>query len=78
MLGVEVVGALMRLLNAVWLDKWGRWVWLATVIPVLSISGGYLIFFMVTHSFIARMAAFTAPRQPSPPSCWSSSFTSGI
>ena len=46
-------GALMNLLNAIYLEQWDRWVWLATVMPVQNISGGYLTFIMMTNSFIA-------------------------
>ena len=37
-------GAAMNLLNAIYLEQWDRWVWLATVMPVQNISGGYLTF----------------------------------
>ena len=42
-----------RPLNAIFLDSWSRWVWLATVMPIQNISGGYLTFIMMTYSFIA-------------------------
>ena len=49
----KTLGAAANLLNAVYLDSWGRWVWLATVMPVQNISGGVLTFVMMTYSFIA-------------------------
>ena len=49
----KIVGAIFNLLNAIFLDSWSRWVWLATVMPIQNISGGYLTFIMMTYSFIA-------------------------
>ena len=49
----KVVGAVFNLLNAIYLDQWNRWVWVATVMPVQNISGGILTFVMMTYSFIA-------------------------
>ena len=46
-------GSLLNLLNAIYLEQWDRWVWLATVMPVQNISGGYLAFILMTNSFIA-------------------------
>jgi len=52
MLG-KVVGAIFNLLNAIYLEEWNRWVWVATVMPIQNISGGFLTFIMMTYSFIA-------------------------
>ena len=49
----KTLGAAANLLNAIYLEEWNRWVWLATVMPVQNISGGYLTFIMMTYSFIA-------------------------
>ena len=49
----KILGAIFNLLNAIFLDSWSRWVWLATVMPVQNISGGFLTFIMMTYSFIA-------------------------
>jgi len=49
----KVVGAMFNLLNAIYLDEWNRWVWVATVMPVQNISGGFLTFIMMTYSFIS-------------------------
>ena len=49
----KIIGAVFNLLNAIFLDSWSRWVWLATVMPIQNISGGYLTFIMMTYSFIA-------------------------
>ena len=48
MLG-KTLGAAANLVNAFYLDHWGRWVWLATVMPVQNISGGMLTFIMMTY-----------------------------
>ena len=52
MLG-KTLGATANLLNAIYLDQWGRWVWLATVMPVQNISGGVLTFIMMTYRDIS-------------------------
>ena len=49
----KTLGAAANLLNAIYLEEWNRWVWLATVMPVQNISGGTLTFVMMTYSFIA-------------------------
>ena len=49
----KILGAIFNLLNAIFLNSWSRWVWLATVMPIQNISGGYLTFIMMTYSFIA-------------------------
>jgi len=49
----KMAAAFCNLLNAIFLDQWSRWVWLATVMPIQNISGGYLTFIMMTYSFIA-------------------------
>ena len=49
----KIIGAIFNLLNAIFLTSWSRWVWLATVMPIQNISGGYLTFIMMTYSFIA-------------------------
>ena len=49
----KIIGAVFNLLNAIFLTEWSRWVWLATVMPIQNISGGYLTFIMMTNSFIA-------------------------
>ena len=49
----KILGAVFNLLNAIFLTEWSRWVWLATVMPIQNISGGYLTFIMMTYSFIA-------------------------
>ena len=49
----KLVGAVFNLLNGIFLNEWNRWVWLATVMPIQNISGGYLTFIMMTYSFIA-------------------------
>ena len=56
----KMVAALCNLLNAIFLDQWNRWVWLATVMPIQNISGGYLCFIMMIFSFIADNST---PRQ---------------
>ena len=48
MLG-KTLGAGANLLNAIYLDEWNRWVWLATVMPVQNISGGVLTFVMMAY-----------------------------
>ena len=52
-MGGRLIGAFFNLLNAIFLDEWNRWVWLATVMPIQNISGGYLTFIMMLYSFIA-------------------------
>ena len=52
MLG-KLVGSVFNLLSAIYLDKWNKWVWLGTVMPIQNISGGMLTFIMMIYSFIA-------------------------
>ena len=49
----KVIGATFNLLNAIYLNEWNRWVWVATVMPIQNISGGFLAFIMMTYSFIS-------------------------
>ena len=56
-LGLYMIGrtlsALANFLNAVYLEEWGKWVWLATVMPPLSLSGGIFCYIIMLFSFIA-------------------------
>ena len=62
-LGLYMIGrtlsALANLLNAVYLEEWGKWVWLATVMPPLNLSGGISSYIIMLYSFIANN---TSPR----------------
>jgi len=49
----KILQALANLLNAIYLSSWNRWVWLATVMPPQSLTGGFLTFVMMTYSFIS-------------------------
>ena len=58
MLG-RTLSALANLLNALYLEEWGKWVWLATVMPPLNLSGGISCYIIMLYSFIADN---TSPR----------------
>ncbi|XP_023322692.1 uncharacterized protein LOC111697052 isoform X2 [Eurytemora carolleeae] len=49
----KTLAAFFNLLNAIFLSSWNRWIWLGTVVAVKNLSGGYLVFIMVTYSFIS-------------------------
>ena len=56
-LGLYMIGrtlaGLANLLNAVYLEEWGRWVWLATVMPPLNLSGGIVSYIIMIFSFMS-------------------------
>ena len=52
MIGRSLAG-LANLLNAVYLEEWGRWVWLATVMPPLNLSGGIVSYIIMIFSFMS-------------------------
>ena len=49
----RILAALANFLNAVYLDEWGKWVWLATVMPPLNLSGGIVSYIIMVYSFIS-------------------------
>ena len=49
----RTLSALANLLNALYLEEWGKWVWLATVMPPLNLSGGISCYIIMLYSFIA-------------------------
>ena len=49
----RTLSALANLVNSIYLDEWGKWVWLATVMPPLSLSGGISCYIVMVYSFMA-------------------------
>ena len=56
MLGRTLAG-LANFLNAVYLEEWGRWVWLATVMPPLNLSGGIVSYIIMIYSFMSDITS---------------------
>ena len=49
----RTLSALANLLNSIYLEEWGKWVWLATVMPPLNLSGGISSYIIMLYSFIS-------------------------
>ena len=49
----RTLSALANFVNSIYLDEWGKWVWLATVMPPLNLSGGISSYIIMLYSFIS-------------------------
>ena len=56
----RTLSALANLLNSIYLEEWGKWVWLATVMPPLNLSGGISSYIIMCKYFFPD-AAYNFP-----------------